>query len=307
MKLSYYTYFLENKKTQKRYRNDLRPFLKNFCAAENPDYKNSFVSLTDERMYLFNLSRNVYLFVMTKSHEIIKKIDTNTINVDEIYSKLGRNDKLGFASYIYFGDCYYGLASTMQGPRNKSLNYFLNSIIESLNLDKYEFKSAALMHQSSKADVLKMPFLGKTIVQVGEGNSFFDHMKGFLGNKVEDIDSFVIEIRPKRAKSINKTISEFNSKLSDAGLMKYIVRAKESQAEALEDFYIACSGGVSDAIYSREDGKIYTEIREKTQSNQTLADKIGEFKDDKEYNSTEIQAIAIYNQPIAWASYLSSL
>lgn len=307
MKLSYYGYFLEHKKNQKCFRNDLLPFLKAFCKVTNPKYKNSFVSLTDERMYLFSVTKNIFLFVVTKSHEIIKKIDTSTIDVDEIYSKLGSNDKLGFASYIYFDNSYYGIASTIQGPRNKSFNYFVNSIISSLNISMYEFKSFGLMHQSSKADVLKLPFIGKTIVQVGEGNNLFDHIKGFLGFKVKDIDSFVIEVRPKRKKSIKQSVEGLSAKINDDGLLKYIVRAKESQEEALEDYYIACSGGVSDSISAREDSKIYIEMADKSKNNSILAEKIEEFDDAPEFSNDTVQDIAKFNQSTAWSTYLSSL
>ncbi|MDO9255409.1 MAG: hypothetical protein Q7U54_07855 [Bacteroidales bacterium] len=265
------------------------------------------MSLTDERMYLFSVSINIFLFVMTKSHEIIKKIDTSTIDVDEIYSKLGSNDKLGFASYIYFGDNYYGIASTIQGPRNKSFTYFVNSVIESINITNYEFKSFALMHQSSKAEVLSLPFIGKTIVQVGEGNNLFDHIKGFLGFKVEDIDSFVIEIRPKRRKSIKQSFSGFNAKINDAGLLKYVVRAKESQEEALEDYYIACSGGVSDSINAREDSKIYIEMADKSKNNSTLTEKIVEFNNAKEFSNDTVKDFADFSEPASWANYLPSL
>lgn len=307
MKLSYYGYFLEHKTNQKCFRNDILPFLKSFCKVNSPKYKNSFVSLTNERMYLFCVTTNIFLFVMTKSHEIIKKIDTKTIDIDEIYSKLGSNDKLGFASYVYFDKNYYGIASTIQGPRNKSFNYFVNCIISSLNISKYELKSFALMHQSSKADVLKMPFIGKTIVQVGEGNNLFDHIKGFMGFKVSDIDSFLIEVRPKRKKSIKQSFENLNSKINDDGLLKYIVRAKESQEESMEDFYIACSGGVFDSISAREDSKIYIEIVDKSKNNSILADKIGEFNDAKEFSNDTVQEIANFSQLSAWANYLSSL
>jgi hypothetical protein len=307
MKLSYYGYFLEHKKTKKCYRNTMLPFLKAFCKATNPKYKNSFLSLTDERMYLFNVTTNIFLFVITKSHEIIKKIDTSTINVDEIYSKLGKDDKLGFASFIYFSDNFYGIASTIQGPRNKSFTYFVNSVIQSANITKYEFKSFAYMHQSTKTEVLKLPFIGRTIVQVGEGNNIYDHLKGFFGFKVEDIDSFVIEIRPKRRKSLKQSFPALNSKINDDGLLKYIVRARESQDEALEDFYIACSGGVTDSINSREDSKIYIEIADKTVNNKTLTEKIEEFNNAKGYSDDKIQDIDDFGKSATWTKHLSAI
>lgn len=307
MKLSYYGYFLEHKKSKKRYQFDMVPFLKNFCAVVNPKYKNTFISAADEHVYLFKKTSNIFLLVMTKSHEIIKKIDTATIDVDEIYSKLGANDKLGFASYIYIGDCYYGIASTIQGPRNKTLTYFINDIIGSICINNYDFKTFAFLHQASKSEILTLAFIGKTIVQVGEGNSLFKHMVGFFGSTVEDIDSFVVEIRPKKRKSINKSYAKFSSKINDDGLMKYIVRAKADQEESLEDFYVACEGGVYDLIHGKDDSGIYKEIAEKAKGNGTLSDKINEIQNDKQYNREEIQAFAGFNKLSAWTNYLAGI
>jgi hypothetical protein len=307
MKLSYFGYCLEHKKTKRKYRNDMLPFLKAFCKVNDPIFKNKFTSLTDEKMYLFNVSPKIFLFVMTKSHEIIKKIDTKTIDVDEIYSKLGINDKLGFASYIYFGESYYGIASTIQGPRNKSFNYFINSVISNVNISKYEFKSIPFMHQYDKSEILSYPFIGKTVVQVGEGNNLFDHIKGYIGLEVDDIDSFIVEIKPKRRSSIKQSFSSFSSRINDIGLHKYIVKAKESQDESLEDFYIACSGGVSDLIYGKNDSKIHIEIADKCENNATLAEKIEEFNNDAEYSNTQIQDIIDFSKSHSWTNYLSSL
>lgn len=307
MKLSYFGYYLENLKLQEVYHFNLKPVLHQFSLIKDREFKNSFRSATDERMYLFPVKKDIYLYVMTKSHEIIKKIDTEKIDVDEIYSKLDANDKLGFASYVFFADCYYGLASTIQGPRNRSFVDFVNKVLTSLGHRDYVFKAKAFMHQSSRADALSLDFVGKSIIEVGKGNALFKHIAEFAGLASDDIDSFVVEVKPCRRRSIKKEMLNLNAKIDDEGLRKYIVRAKEDGQEALEDFYIASQGGVSDSIHSRTDKEIYDEMIKKIEANRTLIGKISEFKNDNGYSKENIPSLAAFGKSDTWVSHLSGL
>lgn len=307
MKLSYFGYYLENLKKQELYHFNFQPVIHQFSLIKDREYKNSFRSATDELTYLFPVRKNIYLYVMTKSHEIIKKIDTEKIDVDEIYSKLDANDKLGFASYVYFSDCYYGLASTIQGPRNRSFVDFINKVLTSLGHGDYVFKTKAFMHQSSRADALSLDFVGKSILQVGKGNALFQYLAEFAGLGSGDVDSFVVEIKPRRNRSIKKEMLNLNAKINDEGLLKYIVRAKEDGQEGLEDFYIASQGGVADSINSRTDKDIYDEMIKKIDANRTLSDKITEFRNDEGYSKENIPSLTAFGKPDTWNSHLSGL
>jgi len=309
MKLSYYSYYIASNSDscEEIYQVDLGPFLRGFCSIKEAKYKNKFKSDSDENLYLFYIGNDIFLYVMTKNHEIIKTIDTQKIDVSEIYDKLSKNEQLGFASYIYIQDCYYGIAATMLGPKNKSLVEYINNIIKSVGLSNYSFESVAMMHQSSKAEVLKLPFIGKTTIEVSSGSKLFQYLVEFAALEPKEINSFVVEIKPVKKGTINKSFSQFSSKINDDGLLKYIVRAKANQEETLEDYYIACMGGVADAITGRDDKKIYAEIPKRVQANPILASKLGVIRNDPKFSKETIQSFIDFSKPDTWTNYFSDL
>src|SRR5690606_20220705 len=75
MRLSYNGYCLLHRATGQRFRFPLRGFLHAFCNFQNPQYKNSIL-YGSERLYLFPVLESLFLLVVTRSQELIKRIDT---------------------------------------------------------------------------------------------------------------------------------------------------------------------------------------------------------------------------------------
>lgn len=99
MKLSYYGYCVRRHTTNQRYRHNLQGFFNAFCAFSDTTYKQRFHN-GGEQLYLLPLRGNLYMFLMTRSQEIIKKIHRRKLTVAEIRAMLQRDESIGFASYV---------------------------------------------------------------------------------------------------------------------------------------------------------------------------------------------------------------
>jgi hypothetical protein len=98
MRANYFGYYLIDRQRDRNILFDIRQFLTAFCNFNLPEYKNQF-NHNQENLYLFNLTRNLFILIMTRSNEIIKKINRDRLELREIYDLLDKGDQLGFVSY----------------------------------------------------------------------------------------------------------------------------------------------------------------------------------------------------------------
>lgn len=309
MKLNYFGYSIHDHKNNSNYLMDIRPFIKAFCSYEDIEYKNNFTH-AGEKVFLLPVSGNIYLFLMTRSNEIIKKIKSSDLSISEVYDLLQRGEMLGFASYLYMSSSYFGFASTIMAPKFSYFSEFINDIFCGLGLSEYSFVSNPLMKQSSKEEVLEMPFIGRSVIQINKQNTFFEDIRNFAGGTSEeflDIDSFEITIKPRNRKNIEVAVKKFVNSIPDAGLEKMLVRAKDDYHGTLVDLYIAGVGAVSDSINTKEESKIYDEILKRVKSNEILKEKVVEHESNETFEKKTVEAISGLHDSSAWANYISNL
>jgi hypothetical protein len=138
MRLNYFGYYLTDSTNARSYLFDLRPMISAFCSVNSVPYKNGF-TYGGENLYLFPVRQNIYLFVMTRSNEIIKKINTNNLNIDDISVLLRQGEHVGFASYVYLRDTNMGFASTFFAPKIQAFTQLIDAILESISLQNFKF------------------------------------------------------------------------------------------------------------------------------------------------------------------------
>ena len=285
MRLNYFGYYIMNTTTNQSHLFDLAPMVRTFCAVNSIPYKNRFM-YKGEHLYLFPALQNIYLFVITRSNEIIKKINTNDLNVHDIYELLGQGDRLGFASYVYLRSNNVGFASTFFAPKINAFVYLIDSIFESLELRNIKFDIQALLYQASRAETLKMPFLGKTTIEIARDNNLAIDFLNFVNatpGDIRNLDSFEIIIKPKKRENIKPLIGKLVNRVSDDGLEKMIIKAKDSVQDHLTDLYLVGMGAIADKISTRNPQSIYQSIIDKTTANQILDEKIQEFITDERF------------------------
>jgi len=315
MKLNYYAYHLYDLQTEEALRFDLEPFLRQFCANESIEFKNSFI-VNGENVYLFRMMSGMFTYLMTRSSELIKKINTHDLTVNEIYDMLQQDEQLGFASYVYFDShreqCFFGQASTFMAPRTKSLLVFLNAILSRIGLNRYVIRAEAMMHQAVKEDALTLPFMGKATIQFDRENPFFESVWGtFIGEDIScnDVESFEIEIRPRKGQDIQDAVKSVIRGMPDEGLRKFIVRARNDLEDNLTDLYLAGKGSVFDSLENGTDQEISEEMQRKIRANSLLMEKIEDFAEGMSYeNDGETpEDILRFSQPGAWANSLGGI
>lgn len=300
MKLSYHKYYFQN--GSNRCQHNLLPLLENFVNIDSKPFKNSFFSHGDN-LFLFQLSVQMFLFVVTKDNEIIKSIDSDNFSHQDIHEKLSANENIGFASYVYFADNFYGIASTFYGPKNIIFNNFINDILKKLNLDAYRFESMPFPVEASRETVLKLDFKGAVRFELTKENSLFNELLSFFG-KPKDTDTISIQIKPEPRNQMPETFNSIMNKLENGGLKNFIVKGKETLQDTLTDFYITGTGHACDLIKVKGEMEICNSIKEKIGRNTLLAKGISEFKDDKDYTHNTIESIANFDNLDNWSNYL---
>lgn len=309
MKLSYYGYCFTEVKSGKKKIMSAHNFFRAFCAYSNPIFKNKFTH-NGEQVFFLNSVGNLYLFLQTRSDELIKKINLNNISVGEIYDLLDTGELIGFASYIYLKESYLGFASTIMAPRVGSFVCFVNNLLNSIGVTGYQFTLIPLLHQVSRADAIAMPFIGKSTIQINSSNSMFDDIRNFAGGTAEefkDVDSFELVLKPKRKQDISKAVKKVISAVPDAGLEKMIVRAKDELHGSLVDLYLAGKGIVADNIDTKDESVVAQKIDEKIKINPVLQEKVAAYEQDDSFTKKDIDGIAKFSDVGAWAHSFSDV
>lgn len=302
MKLNYYGYYIRDNQKQENYLMDLRDFFRFFCAYKNPAYKNRFKRYT-EHVYMLSSTRNLYFFLQTHNSEIVKKINAKDISLGEVADLLSKDESLGFASYVYFDGHYFGFASTVLAPKCRGFVEFVNSIFHSLDLPQHSFCLHPLIRTSTKDEVLSMPFVGTTTIQVSKDNPLYKDLFDFVGGKAEefaDVDSFELVMKPRKRQSIHKAVDRLVTAVQDTDLDKLVIRAKDGLQNSLVDFYLEGKGIIADYITVREPGQVATEISEKIKANPILSAKVKEFLGNEQFKNDPVDVLRNFSTADAW-------
>lgn len=268
MKLGYYGYYLS--RYRKNYFFNIRKILFNFARLNNNKFKKVHFDEIDEDCYFFDAGFETFIMVLTKSHEIIKKIKEQG-NPQDIYDDLERNEKLGFASYIKFDkdNCCYGLASTSGGPKNSYFIDFMDAFFKKIGKSDISFRSFALEESSNSTTIRNFPVIGKTILKIKKPNRLISDILGSLGcTESMEVDSLELTINPKPREGLNQDVAKkIIDNITTPGLQKYIIRAKRNIDDNFTDFYLTGKGHISDSISKNGEIEVLGQIRRKFSSN----------------------------------------
>ncbi|HDZ10062.1 MULTISPECIES: hypothetical protein [Pseudohongiella] len=309
MKLNYYGYLVERHSDEEQFVFDINPLLSAFYELDAPEFKSRF-HYGGESLYLIRIRQNVYLYLMSKSQEIIKKIKETDLTVTGIFDLLEEHEKLGFASYLVVGDGYLGFASTVLAPKAVSFGKFINDIFDSLGLADYKFIMRPLLHEATAADVVQMPIHGKAMIEINNANTIFRELRDLFGGDVQDftnVGSIEITFKPQSRKSIDPAIRKVIENLPADGVERFMVRAKENAADHLSDIFITGKGAISDMVKKGSDQEVSENIRLAVQTNQLLQEKVNEHVNDANTQQATPQAINAYFHAPAWAAAVARL
>ena len=309
MKVNYFGYYFLDNTTQDKVLFDIRPFIKKFCATECVEFKNSFTH-QDEHIYLLHHINDVYLFIITRSNEVIRKINTTNLSVDEIHSLLEKDEQLGFASYVIIKDHYFGFGSTLLAPKADIFSRYINLLLISLGIVQWTFIPQVLLYQATRAEAMKLPFIGKTCIELSKENSFLDDFLKTISADTTDtleLESLEIIIKPKSKQNIKPTVVKFLDNIQDEGVKKIIMKAKSENASQLTDLYLIGSGAISDNVDKNNESKIADKMEAKLNDNEYLTTKVSEFTKDENKSKNNINDIVRYHNSDSWSDFISNI
>jgi hypothetical protein len=306
MKLTYFNYHLKNHVIPNaKIKYNLKTFITSFCAFKNSHFKSSF-DYEGEHIFLFWIADDIYLFINTKSNEIIKSINSKQVNYGDVYEKLQSDETLGFASYLYFSEDFYGIAATIHGPKNVVFTWFINALLKRCGIASHEFISSPFETQATRDEAMKMAVVGKHIIEINRQNSLFGQLAGVFGcGNSNEIDSLEVIIKPTK-RDMRHAAHAIADKVEDEGLKKYIIRAKASLDDVLTDYYITGAGVLSDPIDRRNEKTIIDQIKNCVSKNEDLKHRLTDLRKDPQYVIHPLQALDSFSDSNKWSNHFPS-
>jgi hypothetical protein len=309
MKINYFGYCFKSPNNERKVLFDMRNFLSAYSRLDNAEFKNTFMH-HDEHVYLLHHVSDTYLFIITRSHELIRRVNTENLSVGEIHSLLAENEQLGFASYVIIKESYFGFGSTLLAPKVDVFGMYLNNLLECLGIVEWRFVPQALLYQATKAEALEMSFIGKTTIELSKENSFVqDMLASISANTTDTIDLEGIEIiiKPKLRKNIKETVNKFLDHIPDNGVQKMIMKAKGEGLSQMTDLYLVGRGAISDSVDRSHESRIAMHMEDKLERNMFLTQKVTEYVSDEEFEEDPLNAIVRYYNDAAWADFISNI
>ncbi len=301
MKISYYRYWIAKK--AERHRQTIRGIISAFSKVKSQTFRESFVDGVDN-LFLYPIRDHLYLFVITKDKELIKAISENTMAHEDIYRKLDAGERIGFGSYIYLGPDFFGIASTVHGPKAKRLGDFFNQIFQAAEIKDCDFNFAPFQLSTTPKDASLFSFKSAIRMTVNKGCDLFQSIMSFGDTDGEDVDTVIVEIRPSMRKQMKTTYDAILKKASESGIESMIVRAKKELEDQLLDYHVIGQGGLARPIQAKGEEGICDAILQDVQSNVSLKEELESYRGDKAYDTDEIEAIRDYSDVRHWLRHL---
>lgn len=309
MKLNYFGYCLKNEDTMQKMPIDLLLLLKNYCNLDDVFLKNQFLH-QDEHLYLMYENNDVFLFLITRSGELIRTINTNNLSIAEVNNLLQNDQTLGFASYILIKENCFGFASTLMAPKANIFIKYVNDLLIHFGVVDWSFSAEAILHQATRADALVMPFIGKATISVEKHNTIAQDFMGQLGVTQEeaiDIEGFEITIKPKAKRNIKEAVTKLLNATPDDGVVRMTIKAKEEIDSLISDFYLVGKGHISDSVDKSDETRLTGLLNDKYVNNRHLNEKLAEYVNRanvQEINPNDL--VRLSNHP-AWAGIVSGI
>lgn len=249
------------------------------------------------------------MLLMTRDGEKFRSINTANLSVQEIKNLLGNNEKIGFASYIWIKPHYFGFACSSLSPKFDAFADLINEILNRTDNGNLNFCVTPLVRQATKDEAVSMEYIGRTTIEVTRENSLAGHFLGFLGvgSDCDELDGLEITIKPKHSRNIKPVVEALVSHISDEGLKKLIIKAKNDASSAMLDLYVAGRGVISDMIDVKDDALIAATIEERAAKNANLQEQIREYISNGQTDKADFSRILRYCDESSWASFVEAI
>jgi len=256
MKINFYAIYSEDKE-----KNKFRASLSSKIVERVINTSDHACEVDGHFLLMHQIDDNTFLLTKTYDSELVKKINTKTLTVDDIKESLATDESLGFPSFLHVKDDIIGFAHSFYGPRTRDLASFI-SAKKIIDVDTHKVIIEPLLRDMSNADVMKMSFVGRTTLRAEAGSGVTVGVLRALGMidiDEELLDGIEITIKPKRSKDIKNLskgiINNENNDFSDIH-----IKAREEAADILTDYYLSGKGHLNANIYKSSNAEVAEEM-----------------------------------------------
>lgn len=307
MKVTYFASGVKDVNTEAKSLFDIRPFLRAFCRLQAPRFKNSFV-ISDENVYLIHHIDDVFLFVMTKDKEVVRRIDSSDISVSGINELLGSDEHLGFASYVVLKENFIGFGSTIFAPKVDIFVTYVNKLLAAAGNSDVEFYLHALMYQATKDEAHEFDHIGTTHIEIGRENTMLQDVLSVLGGDYDDaanLQGMRITLKPRHLQNIKDVVGQVMDEIPENGLEKFMMRAKAEYGSQTMDLYLTGKGAVSDFVSTVDETRIAEHLMRKADGNDFVTAKLREYIEDEEFEEVAVDGVLRFGHVDSWAALVS--
>lgn len=227
--------------------------------------------------------QGAFLFALTKDKEIVSLINKKDPTViTGLEEKLQSNDEMiAFSSYIYLGkESCIALAGKTYSPRFALIGEYVNHYLSEIKLsERYEFILEPLVNETTKQELLKLAYIGKTKIRLNAKTTIFRDALNFL--TAQDVDSNLqyieISLTPKRKQNLKDDVNKIMKSISDDELESIIAKGKDEIGRQMQDIYVFIKGGIRDKLtLSKHAEENFPKIISIVSQNNLLSQKIKE-------------------------------
>lgn len=305
VRFSYWMYYIKDA-SGRYFKSDIRPILKNYCALKNNGFKRQFV-YDGNNLFIFSEQLNFFLFVVIRDNEIVKKVNTENIQVSDIEDMLANNEHLGYASYLYIKEDHLAYGCTMMAPRANAFADMMTQLFSSLGKGEYQFILEPALRETTVQEALSLPFVGRTHIQVNHENKFFQDIARSIGfgdspSDSSNIDEIEVIIKPKRNKPITRVARKIIRTSLGSGLEKLVIRGRQEDRDRMLDYYVAGNGQISDDVSLTDSIKVSQTVESKMKSNKTFRDILKGWREDETWSDSRNCSISELHNNSIWPS-----
>lgn len=289
MRVGYFGYYVKNRQTGDSHIVDLRNFVRDFVACEDINFKQKF-TYNAENLLLLPAEGSTYLFVQTRSLEIVKRVKRGEWDADDIRRVLANDQAVGFASYVSLNHEWLGTACRVMSPRHTAFSHLMNSIFEELQIP-FHFILRAFHTALPEDEVASLERVGRVSVEINHSSpvvqQVWSALTGGDGTELNDVAAMKIEVIPlrKRSSDLKPNLQELVNSLPRHGLESLEARAKAEALDRMSDMYIYGTGALRSFIDSEIESQIPDAMATAARESSELREAIQEFRDEQDLDT----------------------
>lgn len=252
--------------------------LRAFLQYEDVAWKSRFKTEDGEQLLLLpSANASVSMIVGTRRDDLIKAINTQTLQCEDLSARLRQDEEAGFAGYVAASDRMLGMASSLRGPKAAAFGRLVNQLLADLGAGDWVFETVPVGTSVTIQEARQIEFVSRTTVRVEKGTSLYRKIQETLACEDDNVQSIELVLRATKSKNIADSVEAIANSLGDDPVKKMILRARAAIDDEITDFFVAANGQVAEHVARGTDAEIAHTIASKFAQNTIARDRVVEM------------------------------